>query len=90
MGCEIGEGVESFTCSCGCGLDCGLGWRGGDGIDWICGLSHVRQRFLTQMGSDRLIDRDRRLWDVNSGQCLKTLDNDTNSPVSVLVSVHFP
>lgn len=23
----------------------------------------------------------RRLWDVNTGQCLKTLDNDSNSPV---------
>lgn len=24
----------------------------------------------------------RRLWDVNTGQCLKTLDNESNSPVS--------
>ena len=25
----------------------------------------------------------RRLWDASSGQCLKTFDNDTNSPVYV-------
>ncbi|WVQ84024.1 hypothetical protein IAT38_006169 [Cryptococcus sp. DSM 104549] len=47
---------------------------------WCVGWDAEGGMVLT--GSADGLIAGRRLWDANSGQCLKTLDNDTNSPVS--------
>ena len=63
-----------------------VGWDGEGGMvltGSTDGLMYVQSHYDRWMALS--IERDRRLWDANSGQCLKTLDNDTNSPVLVVL-----
>jgi COMPASS component SWD3 len=57
-----------------------VGWRGGDGAHWECGRADVSSR--AKYPYRRRAELGRRLWDASTGQCLKTLDNDSNAPVT--------